>query len=461
MKHTIEVDGLSQYTHYDNDLEGAVLGAILIQKDCLINLINLLFEDLFYDPRNKMIYKTIIWMWNKGIDVDMITIAHFIYKHGIEKWEKISPTENLAFYITRLTNAVVSTANIETHCILLRQLYVNRVLWEAKNSDGYTMDVALDTKKKIEEAFNIGAVDSWMTLEEVINKKLVKKMTDPAGVNIIETSFAKLNSLSPIETGDYVIIGARPSIGKTAIAMQMACDVASKGNSVGVISLETKGEKLAARMLAAQSKIEFWRIWKNRMSEQQTEKFYNSASSLSQFPVFIYDRPTVNHLDIRVAATKLRRKTKGNLVIFIDYIQLVAPEEKTKLDRRLQINEISRTIKLICMELENTSVIALAQLTRDASKEPPRMHHLKESGALEQDAEKIWLLHRDRDQEEEEKAKGVTTFDAKMFIEKNKEGWTGAIDLEFQAETMSFKEKGSETFVPYTPDVDYTQDNPF
>lgn len=112
------------------------------------------------------------------------------------------------------------------------------------------------------------------------------------------------------------------------------------------------------------------------------------------------------------------------------------------------------------MELENTSVIALAQLTRDASKEPPRMHHLKESGALEQDAEKIWLLHRDKDKEEEDKAQGITAFDASLFIEKNKEGWTGAIDLQFQAEQMTFREKGSE-LKPINIDNHYNDDNPF
>ncbi len=460
MKQTIELETLTRYTHYDHEIESAVLGAILIEKNCLVNILNLLFEDIFYMKENKLIYRTLVWMWNKGWDIDILTLNSFIYKHGISKWEEITG-EHLPVYITKLTNAVVSTANIETHCIIIRQLYVARLLWEAKHSDGYTMDHALDTKKKIDDAFNIGAVDSWQSIEEVINKKLIKKMNDRSGQNIIETSFQKLNNFSPVESGDYVIIGARPSIGKTAIAMQMACDIASKGNSVGVISLETKGEKLAARMLAAQTKIEFWRIWKNNLSEHQTQSFYNSASQISTYPVFIYDKPTVNHLDIRIAANKLRRKTTGNLVLFIDYIQLVAPEEKTRLDRRLQINEISRTIKLICMELENTAVIVLAQLTRDASKEPPRMHHLKESGALEQDAEKIWLLHRDRDKEEEDKAQGLKVFDAKMFIEKNKEGWTGEIDLLFDAESMSFKEKGQE-FKQFIPETNqFNDDNPF
>lgn len=467
MKAVIEVEVISKHIHYDDEIEGAILGAILLEKNCLINIIGLLNEDLFFIEENKLIYRTIIWMWDKGWAIDMLTITHFIYQKGIDKWEKTTNT-NLAYYITRLTNSVVSTANIEYHCLILRQLYIHRLLWETKHSEKeYTLDAALETKRKIEEAFNIGAVDSWMTIEEVINKKLIKKMNEPEGYQFIETSFSKLNKVSPIEVGDYIIIGARPSIGKTALAMQLATDIGWNGNAVGIISLETKGEKLAARMLSGQTQIEFWRIWKNKLSEHQSEKFYNKASELSQLPVFIYDKPTVDHVGIRIAANKLRRKTKGNLVIFIDYIQLVAPEEKTRLDRRMQINEISRTIKLICMELENTSVIALAQLTREASKEPPRMYHLKESGALEQDAEKIWLLHRDRDKEEEQKGQGITTFDASLFIEKNKEGWTGEIDLLFEAEQMTFREKDSEivTKIPTQPIKNFYEkgekENPF
>lgn len=459
MKALIQAEVLTRYTHFDKDIEDGVLGAILIEEKCLINIMGLLNEEIFYFPQNKLIYKTIIWMWEKGWQIDILTLTKFVHEKGADKWQAIT-TESIAYYIVQITKSVVSSAHIEMHCLLLRQMYVNRILFEAKFSEEYSMDAALETKKKIDEAFNIGAVDSWMSLEEVINKKLVTRMNESESYSIIETSFPKINSTSPIEAGDYIIIGARPSIGKTALAMQLAADVAQKGNSVGIISLETKGEKLAARMLSASTQIEFWRIWKNRLSENQTERFYNKASQLSQLPVFIYDKPTVDHIGIRIAANKLRRKTKGNLVLFVDYIQLVAPEEKTKLDRRMQINEISRTIKLICMELENTSVIALAQLTRDASKEPPRMHHLKESGALEQDAEKIWLLHRDRDKEEEDKAQGKTEFDASLFIEKNKEGWTGEINLTFKAEQMTFIEKRAE-MVRLPVDNKYNDDNPF
>jgi replicative DNA helicase len=460
MKSLHEAEILQQYTHFDKDLEDAVLGAVLLEKNCLINIMGLLNEDLFHYEQNRLIYKTIIWMWEKGWAIDLLTVTNFIHQKGLEKWQKVTG-DNLAYYITQLTNTVKSTANIEAHCLILRQMYINRLLYQAKFSQEYSLDAALETKKKIDEAFNIGAVDSWMSLEEVINKKLVTRMNNPESNNIIQTSFSKINNICPIETADYIIIGARPSIGKTALAMQLAADIAIKGNSVGIISLETKGEKLAARMLSASTQIEFWRIWKNRLSEYQANNFYNKASQLSQLPVFIYDKPTIDHIGIRIAANKLRRKTKGNLILFIDYIQLVAPEDKTKLDRRMQINEISRTIKLICMELENTTVIALAQLTRDASKEPPRMHHLKESGALEQDAEKIWLLHRDRDKEEEEKGQGKTEFDASLFIEKNKEGWTGEIPLTFKAEQMTFIEKGAEMYSHMPENNSYQDQNTF
>jgi replicative DNA helicase len=462
MKAIIEVEALSRYTHYDPDLEGAVLGAILLEKDCLINIMGLLNEDILFYEENKLIYRTIIWMWEKGLGIDLYTVIEFIYQKGIDKWEKIS-TDNPAYYITRLTNTVVSTAHIETHCLLLTQMYVNRLLFEAKYSKEYSMDAALETRRKIDEAFNVGAADNWMTIEEVINKKLIKRMNDPKGFSIIETSFQKLNKVSPIEPGDYIIIGARTSIGKTALETQLAGDIAINGNNVGIITLETKSEKLATRMLAAQSRINFWQIWQNKLTESETANFYNTASKVCQLPIHVHEKPVIDHTGIRIIANKLRRKTKGNLVIFIDYIQLVAPEEKTKLDRTRQIEEISRTIKIICMELENTSVIALAQLNRDASKEAPRMHHLKESGALEQDADKVWLLHRDKEKQEEERMQGKTIFDASLVIEKNKEGWTGEIDLEFNAEQMTFAEKDAIQAVPETAWKPYAEgnENPF
>lgn len=447
MNQLIEIEGFKRYVHYDRELENVILGAILLEKNCLTNIAGMLNENLFYYNENKFVFKTINWMWQKGLDIDFITVTHLIMTKGLEKWQSISKN-SIAWYLSEISKNVVSTAHVETHCLLLRQMYINRLLFEAKYSKDFTMDAALETKEKINEAFNIGAVDSWLSIEEVINKKLNKRMNEPQGSSIIETSFRKINETSPIEVGDYIIIGARPSIGKTSFAMQLAKDVAIKGNSVGVISLETKGDKLSARMLAAAAEIEFWKIWKNRMAEQQEERFYKTALEVSKLPVFIFDKPTVSHVDIRIAANKIRQKTKGNLLLIIDYIQLVAPEEKTKLDKRMQISEISRTLKLICMELENTSIIALAQLTRDAAKEPPRMHHLKESGSLEQDADKVWLLHRNRDREEELKKEGVGVFDASLFIEKNKEGWTGEVALEFHAEQMVFKEKSNYLPIP-------------
>lgn len=436
------------YIHYDFEIENAVLGAILLEKEAFIRVYSLLDENCFYSNENKFIYQTLRLMFDQNINIDVLTVTHFTLSKESKKWRQTSAFP-LPYYLSKLIQNVTSSAHIETHCKILRELHVKRLMLEAKMNTDDSVESALFYKRKIEEAFNIGKQDNWMSLEEVITTHLINRMDAvKTGKQVsFKTGFATLDYHCAIDAGDFVIIGARPSMGKTAIAMQMAANIAAAGNVVGIISLETISERLGARLISAQSTLEYWKIWKNKLNEEEEQEFYQQTDKLIALPLYINDKPAFSAMDIRIQTNKLRKQHKDKkMVIIIDYLQLIIPEKSRQTQRYQEIGEISRALRLLALELENTAIIALCQLNREAEGDKkPKMSQLRESGSIEQDADKIWLLHRDRNREDELKKNGVyDDYDAELIIAKSKEGWTGEIPLLFSPERMIFKEKKQE-----------------
>lgn len=428
--------------HYDIQLESDILGVLLLVPTSLIRVYNLLQEEYFHTERNRYVFRAIKWMYSNNKPMDITTILYHCHDNMLKEWNEIAKEDELVPYIVGLRIPVVTDAHLEFWCKILIDLWANKMMLTAQMSD--TKD-AYEYAEKIKQAYQINKTDTWLTQSDVFFEKLMPRMDAAKSGKIISflTGIQGLDNRCKIDAGEYIVLGARPSMGKTALAMQIATNIAKNESIVGIISLETNSERLEARLIAGESKIEYWKIWKNKLSEQENKYFFEMVDKMIQLPILISDTPAVTSMDVRIQAKKLKQKYPDKkMVIIIDYLQLITPQESGKKNRVDQLGEISRAIRLLTMELKDTAVIALAQLNRDAEKEKPALHHLRESGAIEQDADKIFFLHRNRDAEDELKNQGqIDDFDADLIIAKSKEGWTGNIPLLFSPQTMTFRDK--------------------
>ena len=440
-----------EYMHYNREMETAIIGACIIEFAAISRVYGMVESEHFYEPKNAFLFKSLQWMYQKGYSIDLLTVVQFIHTKGLKKWVEIANGDELCYYCTKATNMVVSTANIESHALIIRELYIKRLTLQIQANAGAdnSIEGAIETKKLLDKAFELGHVDDWMSFEEVLTKRLIPHMDKVKGMEVIghKTGFSSLDKHSNIQPGEFVILAARPSIGKTAIAMKIAKNIASTTGSVGVISLETQSQRLAGRIMAGETQLEYWKIWKNRMHDNEETFFNERMSRLSSLPLYISDKPSISAIDLRNAAWKLRRKCTGPMVVVIDYLQLISADENERAKTRQQeIGNISRMCRLITLDIPETSVLALCQLSRAAETDgsiKPQLRHLRESGDLEQDADKVWMLYRDRENERKLLNGGNKgPYDASLIIEKNKEGWCGEIPLLFKPEQMDYYDPG-------------------
>lgn len=431
------------HIHYDIELESAILGACLIESNAFQRIKGLLEENHFYSDTNKMVFKSLKEMWETGLSIDLLTVNSFIYKKSYNKdLPKYSP-----YYLTSITNAVTSSAHIETHAVFVRQLYVERLVMEIQASGGNGGDgiaKIISIQEMISKALNLHGTDDWRDMSAVM-VSLVSHMEKVKGKDILgwSTGFNRLDVLTAgLQPSQLIIIGARPGAGKTSFAESIALGTAKQGGKVGIISLEMPDEQLGARFSSIESDIPFFQIYRNKMDEVTFERFIDKANELSSLPIFISSKTNVNANDIRSKAYKLNQRGGLDMLI-IDYLQLIESDTDTFKNetRERQVAQISRSMKLLSMELK-IPVVILCQLNRgtESNKDSePRMHNLRESGALEQDADLVLLLHRpilsgitkDKDGYD-------TSNDAWVIIDKNRNGATTRLKLGFNGVTMKY-----------------------
>jgi replicative DNA helicase len=299
--------------------------------------------------------------------------------------------------------------------------------------------------------------DGWKDMTELMVNlyKHQDEMTKTDGKGL-QTKFPLLDELNGgFFPGQMVIIGARPSIGKSAFAGQIARNVATQGHKVGIISLEMNNNEIAARLAALDTSIEFRNIYRNLFrDEAQKEYFYNRVNSgTSKLPIFITDKTGVSINDIRAGAAALKSRF-GLELLMIDYLQLISTDGNKNKNRENEISEISRGCKILAKEMQ-IPVFMLCQLNREMTKRKganryPELSDLRESGSLEQDADAVMFLHRDWPMGIEKDEQGNSTeFEADLLIRKWRNGKLGHIAMEFSGPMMMFKERIKTGFVPY------------
>lgn len=440
--------------HYCYPLEKQILGAIILEKNAYGRCFKILGPSAFRNSDHAKIYFVISEMWHENIPIDHITVWLRLCKMGMGDIET-----NTAYYLTTLTQSVTSTASLEYQSLLLRQMYVEREIMRITTSgtngeDGY--ESVKNVERELAKLRERIVIDDFKGIDEVLIQ-LYKHMETVKDKELtgISTGFKELDQMTGgLQPGGMYIIGARPSVGKSAFMGKMVLAAAKSGSHVGVISLEMTDNQITARLSSLCSEIDYWRIYRNRMGdEQQAEHFYNKALELSQLPIKISDATGVNISDIKAKIARLRARGKMD-IIFIDYLQLLDTDDLNRnKNREQEVSAISRGLKLLAKEYD-IPVVVLAQLNRaseQAGEKKPKLHNLRESGSLEQDADGVLFIHRDwMSGIKVDENNNSTENQADIIIGKWRDGEVGEIKIGFDGPKMKFYEiEETITWKPY------------
>ncbi|MFN4286523.1 MAG: replicative DNA helicase [Lacibacter sp.] len=390
------------------ELEEAVLGAIMLEKGAFDNVSEILRPECFYVDAHQRIFKAMQDLTTKSAPIDLLTVVEELRSKG--ELEQVGG----AYYVTRLTNAVVSTANIEAHARIILQKFLQRelirmsgeIISEAyeestdvfdllDHAESKLFDITNNYLRKNFEDFKTVLVNTINRIEELRNKN-----EDVTGV---PSGFASLDRVTyGWQPTDLIILAARPSVGKTAFALNLARSAALhpvKPTPVAFFSLEMSAAQLAQRILAAESEIMLEKIARGKLEEHEVQQLYRKGiDRLSKAPLFIDDSAALNIFELRAKARRLVSKHGVGLII-IDYLQLMSgSSENRNTNREQEISSISRNLKGLAKEL-GIPIIALSQLSREVEKRKdsakiPQLSDLRESGAIEQDADLVMFLYR-------------------------------------------------------------------
>lgn len=425
------------------DAEDAILGAILTNPVCLNKVCDLINHESFYKPANRIIYEAIQSLFSKSQAIDIVTVS-----------EKLSESDKLEMvggraYINDLALNVVTTANIEYYAKIVQEKAIKRSLIAAGSEivemayDNHTTEKTLDAAEKL--IFNISQQKT--TTDLIAVKDLVLTSYEQIEYRYnhrdeligVPTDFYDLDMMtSGLQKSDLIILAARPSMGKTAFALNIAQNVAIKTHKpVAIFSLEMPKEQLVQRMLCSVAEVDTQRLKTGMMQAKDWEKLTTTMNLFADAPIYIDDCAGASVMDIRAKCRRLAMEEKELGLIVIDYLQLMEGSGNSD-DRNQQISAISRGLKSLARELE-VPVIALSQLSRAVEQradKKPMLSDLRESGAIEQDADIVMFIYRDEYYNKEDtENKGK----AEIIIAKHRNGPVGNVELLFQANITKFK----------------------
>jgi replicative DNA helicase len=426
---------------HNNEAEVSVLGSILLEKDAIIRVADILTEDDFYLDAHRMIYGTMIELFEHHQPIDLVTLTNKLTE------KKLLDTVGGAGYISTLVNAVPSAANITHYAkitadkALLRRLIessndITSLAYSEKEDTSRVLDQAEQKIFKVAEKHLKGKFIPIKSILEESFERIDELHKDKDKLRGVPTGFKELdNVLAGLQPSDLIIIAARPSVGKTSLALNIAEHVAGgEGISVALFSLEMSKEQLVDRLLASEAKIDSWKLRTGNLDDSDFPKIGKAMATLSEAPFFIDDSPLINVLEMRTKARRLQSE-KGLGLIIVDYLQLM--QGRNSENRVQEISEISRSLKGLAREL-SVPIIALSQLSRAVEARPdkrPILSDLRESGSIEQDADVVMFIYRDELYNPETEKKGI----AEIIIRKHRNGPIGSVDLFFKQEQTAFR----------------------
>ncbi|HIA91727.1 TPA: replicative DNA helicase [Candidatus Saccharibacteria bacterium] len=425
------------------EAEKSLIGSILLDSDTLVRIGDVLVAEDFYEQRHQTIYETILDLYEKRRPIDVLTISNRLKE--IEQLEIIGGSA----YLTDLVNGVPTATHAPHYAEIVHKKGTLRRLIQASSDIinlGY--DESAETGELLSQAeerlFKVSQQNirqDISSIEEILDgsfERLDELHKNKGGLRGIATGFNDLdNKLAGLQRSDMIVLAARPAMGKTTLALNIAQHVATKERQpVLIFSLEMSKEQLVDRMLSAESGIDAWNLRTGRLTDADFQKLGEAMGSLSEAPIFIDDTPGISALEMRTKARREQHKHNLGLII-IDYLQLMSGSTKSDGNRVQEISEISRGIKALAREL-NVPVIALSQLSRTVeqrSPQIPQLSDLRESGSIEQDADLVMFVYREDYYNEETERRHITD----LIIGKHRNGPTGKVELFFHPEQLAFR----------------------
>jgi len=435
----------------NNDAEQSLLGCLMLDKEAITKVVDFIRAEDFYKSIHQDIYQSMVDLYERSEPIDILSIsARLKEKNRLEGVGGAS-------YLTSLINTVPTATHVYNYAKIVRQKKILRDLISASEEIGLSafneteeVDILLDKAEKA--VFNIGQrslTQAFLPIKDILSDTFERldELSKYAGkMRGVPTGLADLDKvLGGLQRSDLVILAARPSMGKTSLALDIARNVAVLENkSVGLFSLEMSKDQLADRLLASLANINLWNLRNGRLTSDDYSRLQHAMGSLSDSPLYIDDAGSVNILQIRAMARRLQAN-KGLDLIVIDYLQLMEPMNRFASPVQ-QVTENSRALKMLAKEL-NIPVLVLSQLSRAVEQRTPaipKLSDLRESGAIEQDADVVLMIYREDKYTENSLNPNV----AKVIIGKHRNGPTGDIDLYFDENRASFRNLDKGAYSP-------------
>lgn len=435
-------------------LEEAVLGAIMIDKDAFPSIIEVLRKDSFYLEKNEVIFEIMSDLFGKSQPIDLLTVHEALKKSG--KLEMVGGIS----YLMELTNKVGSAANVEFHAKIIAQKYIQRELirvstqtiTEAYDDTKDVLELLDDAEKNLYEISDQNLNTGYESLATLVVKAqkeieaISEKGSDMTGV---PTGFVELDKMTNgWQSSDLIIMAARPGMGKTAFTLSLAKNAAEANKPIAFFSLEMANVQLVQRLISMEAEINSHKLRSGQIEDFEWQKLHAAVDKLSQVPIFIDDTPGINIFELRAKCRRLKQNHDIQMII-IDYLQLMsgAPNGKSSGNREQEISSISRALKGLAKEL-HVPIIALSQLSRAVEsrggEKRPQLSDLRESGAIEQDADIVTFIYRPGyyNVEDPNISKDLT----EIIIAKHRNGSLGTVNLRFVPHFVKFEDPGESGF---------------
>lgn len=427
------------------DAESSLLGALMLDPEAIVKVADIVTADDFYEERHRYIYEAAKTLYDQHRPIDVLTLTDQLKGAGILN------DVGGAGYITELTNYVPTAAHVEEYASIVATKAMRRRLIKASqdiselgfNEKKSLQELIETAEQRLFEVSQAGTGQDLVSIEEVLGdsfERLDELHKDKGKIRGVSTGYRDLdNKLAGFQKSDLIVLAARPSMGKTALALNFAQNVAIKSKAtVLFFSLEMSKEQLVDRMLASEAGVDSWNLRTGNLTDQDFEKISHAMGTLGEAPIYIDDSPGVTVSDLRTKARREAHKRDVGLII-VDYLQLMSGGSRFggESNRVQEISEISRGLKGIAREL-NVPIIALSQLSRSVeSRHPqiPQLADLRESGSIEQDADVVMFIYREDYYNPDTDRKGIVD----LLIKKHRNGPVGQVELYFDNEKQRFR----------------------
>lgn len=428
---------------HDLDAERALLGALILKPEAMHDVSVTVFPESFYADKHREIFRAILELFTKGDPIDILSVTNRLKKN--EQLERVGGVS----YVTELIEVVPAAGNaqyygqlVQDKSILRGLIYAADEISELGFSNPDNIDETLDqAEKKVYNVTNAPTSQKFKTIGNSLTEaweRFEHLSANQGEIRGVPSGFNSLdNLLSGFQKSDLIILAARPSVGKTTLALDITRNAALKhGASVGIFSLEMSDQQLVDRMLASEAGVDSWKLRTGRLSsDEEFEAVQAAMARLAEAPIHIDDQPGNNILKMRSAARRLKNE-HGLDMLIVDYLQLMSPTSTKASDSMVQqVTEISRSLKILARELD-VPVIALSQLSRAVEQRggKPRLSDLRDSGSIEQDADVVMFIHREDKINKESERPNI----AEILVEKHRNGPVGVAELYFDGQHVRY-----------------------